>query len=80
MTTYNNIHRYNESSGGALTEKINEFTFGNILNPVETDIEQYISYEYPTAPTADKLTPSSRNTAFDIRSNATKYVYFRKSS
>ncbi|NBO55097.1 MAG: hypothetical protein EBU84_11015 [Actinobacteria bacterium] len=80
MTTYNNIHRYNESSGGALTEKINEYTFGNILNPAETDIEKYISYEYPTAPTDDKLTPSTRNTPFNIRSNATKYVYFRKSS
>lgn len=80
MTTYNNIHRYNESSGGALTEKINEYTFENILNPVETDIEKYISYEFPTAPTDDKLTPSTRSTAFDIRSNATKYIYFRKSS
>ena len=77
-TTYNNIHNYNESSGGALTAKINTYTFGSILNPTATDIEEYISYEYPTEPSADKLTPSSRTTAFDIKSNATKYIYFKK--
>ncbi len=77
-TTYNNIHNYNESSGGTMTPIINTNTFGSILNPVATDIEEYISYEFPSAPSEDKLTPSSRTTAFDIKSNATKYIYFKK--
>ena len=77
-TTYNNIHNYNESSGGTMTPIINTNTFGSILNPATTDIEEYISYEFPSAPSADKLTPSTRTTAFDIKSNATKYIYFKK--
>ena len=77
-TTYNNIHNYNESSGGTMTPIINTNTFGSILEPVATNIEEYISYEFPSAPSADKLTPSSRTTAFDIKSNATKYIYFKK--
>jgi hypothetical protein len=77
-TTYNNIHNYNESSGGTMTPIINTNTFGSILDPVATNIEEYISYEFPSAPSEDKLTPSSRTTAFDIKSNATKYIYFKK--
>ena len=77
-TTYNNIHNYNESSGGTMTPIINTNTFGSILEPVATNIEEYISYEFPSAPSEDKLTPSSRTTAFDIKSNATKYIYFKK--
>uniref|UniRef100_A0A6C0LDQ4 Glycine-rich domain-containing protein n=1 Tax=viral metagenome TaxID=1070528 RepID=A0A6C0LDQ4_9ZZZZ len=77
-TTYNNIHNYNESSGGTMTPIINTNTFGSILEPVATNIEEYISYEFPSAPSADQLTPSSRTTAFDIKSNATKYIYFKK--
>jgi hypothetical protein len=77
-TTYNNIHNYNEASGGSLTAIINTNTFGSILNPTTTNIEEYISYEFPSTPSANQLTPSSRTATFNIKSNATKYIYFRK--
>jgi hypothetical protein len=77
-TTYNNIHNYNEASGGSLTAIINTNTFGSILNPATTNIEEYISYEFPSTPSANQLTPSSRTATFNIKNNATKYIYFRK--
>jgi len=77
-TTYNNIHNYNEASGGSLTAIINTNSFGSILNPTTTNIEEYISYEFPSTPSANQLTPSSRTATFNIKNNATKYIYFRK--
>jgi hypothetical protein len=72
-TTYNNIHNYSPSDAGALTSILNIHTFGNILNPVITDIKEYISYESPT-----KITPDNRTTTFNIYGNSTKYIYFKK--
>ena len=72
-TTYNNIHNYGPSNAGALTSILNIHTFGNILNPIITDIGEYISYESATI-----KTPANRTTTFNILDNATKYVYFKQ--
>jgi hypothetical protein len=72
-TTYNNIHNYGPSNAGALTSILNIHKFGNILNPVITDIGEYISYESPT-----QITPDNRTTTFNIYGNSTKYIYFKK--
>jgi len=72
-TTYNNIHNYSPADAGALTSILNIHKFGNILNPVITDIKEYISYESATT-----KTPANRTTTFNILDNATKYVYFKQ--
>jgi len=76
-TTYNNISRYSPRESGYITPILNA-NFRDILNSTPTDIQEYISYEFPSPPTDTQITPDNRTTIFNINSNATKYVYFKK--
>ena len=76
-TAYNNISGYSPKTSGGITPKLNA-NFGDILNSAPTDIDEYISYEFPSPPTDAQITPSNRANRFNIKSQATKYVYFKK--
>ena len=76
-TAYNNISGYSPKTSGGITPKLNA-NFGDILNSAPTDIDEYISYEFPSPPTDTQITPSNRANRFNIKSQATKYVYFKK--
>jgi hypothetical protein len=76
-TAYNNISGYSPKTSGGITPKLNA-NFGSILNSAPTDIDEYISYEFPSPPTDAQITPSNRANRFNIKSQATKYVYFKK--
>jgi hypothetical protein len=74
---YNTISGYSPQGSGGITPKLNA-NFGDILNSAPTDIDEYISYEFPSPPTDTQITPSNRANRFNIKSQATKYVYFKK--
>ena len=74
---YNTISGYSPQGSGGITEILNA-NFGDILNSAPTDIDEYISYEFPSPPTDTQITPSERTARFNIKSQATKYVYFKK--
>jgi hypothetical protein len=74
---YNTISGYSPQGSGGITPKLNA-NFGDILNSAPTDIDEYISYEFPSPPTDAQITPANRANRFNIKSQATKYVYFKK--
>ena len=74
---YNTISGYSPQGSGGITEILNA-NFGDILNSAPTDIDEYISYEFPSPPTDTQITPSECTARFNIKSQATKYVYFKK--
>ena len=74
---YNTISGYSPQGSGGITEILNA-NFGDILDSAPTDIDEYISYEFPSPPTDTQITPSERTARFNIKSQATKYVYFKK--
>ena len=76
-TTYNTISGYSPQGSGGIKPILNA-NFGNILNPETTNIEEYISYEFPSLPTDTQITPLNRANRFNIKSQATKYIYFKK--
>jgi len=76
--TYNTISGYSSTSTVGGIKPILNANFGNILDSAPTDIEEYISYEFPSPPTDTQITPSERTARFNIKSKATKYVYFKK--
>jgi hypothetical protein len=76
--TYNTISRYSSTSTVGGIKPILNANFGNILDSAPTDIDEYISYEFPSPPTDTQITPSERTARFNIKSKATKYVYFKK--
>ena len=76
-TAYNTISGYSPQGSGGITPKLNA-NFGDILNSAPPDIDEYISYEFPSPPTDTQITPDNRTARFNIKSQATKYVYFKK--
>ena len=74
---YNTISGYSPQGSGGITPKLNA-NFVSILNSAPTDIDEYISYEFPSPPTDAQITPDNRTARFNIKSQATKYVYFKK--
>ena len=75
ITTYNNVYSFDESNvSGQLQSIKNIHNFGNVLSPITTMIDEYISYELPT-----EKVPQTRNmSSFNIKNTATKYIYFIK--
>jgi alpha-tubulin suppressor-like RCC1 family protein len=75
ITTYNNVYSFDESNvSGQLQAIKNIHNFGNVLSPITTKIDEYISYELPT-----EKVPQTRNmSSFNIKNTATKYIYFIK--
>ena len=75
ITTYNNVYSFDESNvSGQLQPIKNIHNFGNVLSPITTMIDEYISYELPT----EKVPQTRNNLSFDIKNTATKYIYFIK--
>ena len=75
ITTYNNVYSFDESNvSGQLQSITNTHNFGNVLSPITTKIDEYISYELPT----EKVPQTRKNLSFNIKNTATKYIYFIK--
>ena len=75
VTTFNNVNSFDETKvAGQLQSITNTHNFGNVLSPITTNIDEYISYELAT----EKVPQTPTITSFNIQNTAQKYIYFKK--
>jgi hypothetical protein len=75
VTTFNNVNSFDETTvAGQLQSITNTHNFRNVLSPLTTNIDEYISYELAT----EKTPQTPTITSFNIKNTAQKYIYFKK--
>ena len=75
VTTFNNVNSFDETTvAGQLQSITNTHNFRDILSPITTNIDEYISYELAT----EKTPQTPTITSFNIKNTAQKYIYFVK--